>query len=85
LLLAILAVYAVLLAASPLLHHDVACHLTSPTHCTGCTASPWASRIDAGAPLPSQPLPDAGQVVWERFEPVRAPERFAPGGRSPPA
>jgi hypothetical protein len=49
LLLAVLAVYAVLLAASPLLHHDVACHLTSPTHCTG------------------------------------APERFAPGGRSPPA
>lgn len=84
-LLATLAVYAFLLAASPLLHHDVACHLKSPTHCTSCTASPWASRIEAGAPLPAQPLPAAGRVVGERPAPVRAAERFALSGRSPPA
>jgi hypothetical protein len=84
-LLAILAVYAVLLAASPLLHHDVACHRQSPTHCTGCTASPWASRIEAGTPLPAQPLPAADRVVGERPASVRAAEGFAPSGRSPPA
>jgi hypothetical protein len=84
-LLAILALYAVLLAASPLLHHDVACHFKSPTHCTGCTASPHASRIDAGPPLPAQSLPDAGLVVSERPESVRTAQRFALSGRSPPA
>jgi hypothetical protein len=83
-LLALLAVYAVLLAANPLLHHDVACHLKSPTHCTSCTASPWASRIEAGVPLVSQPLPDAGRVVVGGAASVRAADRLAPAGRSPP-
>jgi hypothetical protein len=84
-LLALLAVYAALLAANPLLHHDVACHLKSPTHCTSCTASPWASRIEAGVPLVSQRLPDAGRVLAKGPESVRAAVRLAPAGRSPPA
>jgi hypothetical protein len=84
-LLALLAVYALLLAANPLLHHDVACHLKSPTHCTSCTASPWASRIETGVPLVSQQLPDAGCVVPGGPTSVRAVVRLAPSGRSPPA
>ena len=84
-LLTLLAVYAVLLAANPLLHHDVSCHLKSPTHCTSCTASPWASRIESGVPLVSEPLPDAGRVVAAGPTSVRVAFRLAPAGRSPPA
>lgn len=31
-----LGLYVALLAAAPLEHHDLACHLKSPTHCTTC-------------------------------------------------
>ena len=31
-----LAVYVVLVATLPLLHHDLACHIQSPSHCTTC-------------------------------------------------
>jgi hypothetical protein len=84
-LLALLAVYALLLATNPLLHHDVACHVKSPTHCTSCNASPWASRIEAGVPLSAQPLPDAGRVVGERPVPAGASAHLELSGRSPPA
>lgn len=30
--------YALVLAAGPLLHHDLVCHLKSRTHCTSCVA-----------------------------------------------
>jgi hypothetical protein len=84
-LLPLLAVYALLLATNPLLHHDVACHVKSPTHCTSCNASPWASRIEAGVPLSAQPLPEAGRVVWETLAPARSSAQHELTGRSPPA
>jgi hypothetical protein len=83
--LAILGVYAPLLAANPLLHHDVACHLKSPTHCVACTSSPSASRIEADAPLSALMLPEVGRVTsTERPAPDPA-EIFDTTGRSPPA
>ena len=79
-----LAVYALLLAANPVLHEDLACHLKSPTHCSACTASPSASRVEAAGP--SLPAPaEAGQVETVQ----RAAETVAPlvvaAGRAPPA
>jgi len=79
-----LAVYALLLAVNPVLHDDLACHLKSPTHCSACTASPSASRVEAVGP--SLPVP----VATGRVEPPpRATETTAPvdvlSGRAPPA
>jgi len=79
-----LAVYALLLAVNPILHDDLACHLKSPTHCSACTASPSASRVEAMGP--SLPVPvEAGQVEPQQ----RATETVSPlivrAGRAPPA
>ena len=79
-----LALYALLLVVNPILHDDLACHLKSPTHCSACTASPSASRVEvAGATLP---IP----IEVGRVEPSdHAAETVAPllalAGRSPPA
>jgi hypothetical protein len=79
-----LAVYALLLAVNPVLHDDLACHLKSPTHCSACTATPSASRVEAVGP--SLPAP----VSLGSVEPQpRAFETDAPlavrAGRAPPA
>lgn len=80
-----LAVYAVLFAASPALHHDFACHVKSPSHCEACVANPVASRTEPSATLDTPRQRAAGET------PVSA-EPCAPGapvspasGRAPPA
>ncbi len=80
----ILAVYALLLAVNPVLHDDLACHLKSPTHCSACTASPSASRVEAVGP--SLPVPASiGNVEPQ----PRSSETDTPlvvrAGRAPPA
>lgn len=80
-----LALYAVVLLGSPILHHDLACHLKSATHCNACTASPFASRIESGVPLDGWRPHRAGRVegVSQKApEPASAPRTT---GRSPPA
>jgi hypothetical protein len=37
------AFYALVLLSGPFLHHDLACHLKSPVHCTTCVSSLKAS------------------------------------------
>jgi hypothetical protein len=32
----VLVMYVAIVATLPLLHHDIACHIQSPTHCTTC-------------------------------------------------
>ena len=44
----VLGLYALVALVTPLLHHDVACHLQSKTHCDACTASSAAGRIESG-------------------------------------
>src|SRR5262245_27978733 len=68
LILAGLAMFAAVLVLSPFEHHDLACHLKTPQHCTSCSSSqlgsdveplvtPGASRLtDAGAAVPSDVL-----------------------------
>lgn len=80
----VLGLYALVSIVAPLLHHDFACHLQSRPHCDACTASPEASRIEAGVVLVSriQPLrlkrPDS--VVARHW-----PERPSSPGRAPPS
>jgi hypothetical protein len=82
--LGLLAVYALLLAVNPILHDDLACHLKSPTHCSACTASPSASRVEVvGATLP---LPvEAGRVEMSEHAALTLAPLLAIAGRSPPA
>ena len=80
----VLAAYALLLAVNPVLHDDLACHLKSPTHCSACTASPSASRVEvAGATLP---IPvEVGRVEPSDHTAETVAPLLALAGRSPPA
>jgi hypothetical protein len=80
-----LALYVALLAASPLFHHDLDCHLKSPSHCGACVANPLAPRIESGFGLGTTPLHWSGDVVRSRPERVSAPVLDRTTGRSPPA
>jgi hypothetical protein len=79
-----LAVYTLLLTVNPVLHDDLAGHLKSPTHCSACTASPLATRVEAvgpslPAPVEASPL-EASANAAEAGTP-----RLVLAGRSPPA
>jgi hypothetical protein len=81
----LLGIYALVLAASPLLHHDLECHLKSPGHCDACVANPLASGIETGAPLCLPRFSDVGRVDHAL---ERLPQSLCPllaAGRSPPA
>ena len=79
----LLAVYALLLAVNPILHDDLACHLKSPTHCSACTASPSASRVEVvGTTLPV-PV-EAGRVETSEHAALTLAPLLALAGRSPP-
>jgi hypothetical protein len=76
--------YALVLIAAPAFHHDLACHVKSPTHCTTCLVSVTAPRAHGAAGLVLGDLRDAGLLGTDR---VGQPDRFrlAPRvGRSPP-
>jgi hypothetical protein len=53
---------ALLVAVSPLLHHDLDCHLKTPAHCGACTQGPGASRLEAGFSLDEPVFSDLGGV-----------------------
>jgi len=79
-----LAVYALLLAVNPVLHDDLACHLKSPTHCSACTASPSASRVETVGP--SLPVPvKAGRVETSEYTSETVAPLLVLAGRAPPA
>jgi hypothetical protein len=79
-----LTLYAVLLAAGPVLCHDLACHMKSAPHCDACVAHPVASSVESRV-LDIPPLPAAGETPRddEQRELQRGAARTS--GRSPPA
>lgn len=84
LLVAALVAYALVVAVTPFLHHDLACHERTPGHCVACVASPAALGALAVAPSTSPALTDVGAVE----PPATAIADFAftadSHGRSPP-
>lgn len=81
---AVLAAYVSLLAAGPLDHHDVACHLKSSTHCTTCVqASVPGTEARAGACV--VPLVAGDTLRPEGIHVPAAALVSKPGDRSPPA
>ena len=80
-----LAVYSVILVVSPVVHHDLACHVKSPTHCEACAANPLASRVETAVLAVTAALPAAGEVPPGAHDLDGAdPVRIA-AGRAPPA
>jgi hypothetical protein len=81
----VVVLYALLVAVIPAFHHDVACHLTSPTHCTACTAGVAAPRAEQAPAVPVPGLHLAGPVAdADEHVPAAAPALQLPA-RAPPA
>ena len=79
-----IALYAVLLVASPVLHHDLACHLKAPAHCDACTANPLGARVEVAASL--RPAAVALRVdAPADITPASTLFAIATPGRAPPA
>jgi len=76
--------YALVVLGSPLLHHDVACHFKSASHCTACTSTPIASSEVHGVLLDTTRLPDAGLAGVPQVASAPSAPRLTTTGRSPP-
>ena len=79
-----LVLYTIVLFASPLLHHDLACHVKTPAHCDACAMSPVASRVESSAVAGLPGLARAGTVETPREVAPRPFARVAQSGRAPP-
>jgi hypothetical protein len=77
--------YAIFLLLVPFTHHDLACHLKTPEHCTACSSTTIASGPRAAVAPEISSLADAGRAVAVEVEEhgVVLPARES--GRSPPA
>lgn len=80
-----LAAYAVVLSASPVLHHDLACHLKTPGHCDACATSPLASRAEAASASTPPRLDEVGMVEATELRAPRLEGRLFGSERAPPA
>lgn len=79
-----LVIYAFIMAAGPILHHDLQCHLKSADHCQACLTQTLASRVEAAPRADTPPvLIDARIDIAGAFfaESVVA---FSRQGRAPP-
>jgi hypothetical protein len=76
--------YAAVLVLAPFTHHDIACHLKNPQHCTACTSN-QASTDPATVHIPGfVPLVDLGCAV-PSYSPTESVLLAADlTGRSPP-
>ena len=79
------ALYAIVLIVAPFAHHDLACHLKNPLHCTACTSSLPGSDPQTPVTVGAWSLADAGRTtaVHVLAEDTLLPVRST--GRSPPA
>jgi hypothetical protein len=57
-----MAIYALFLVASPFEHHDLACELKTPRHCTSCTSTQLGSDTQAPPTPGAAQLTDAGRA-----------------------
>jgi hypothetical protein len=80
----VLLVYLTMLAALPLLHHDVACHIKTPSHCTTCLVGAAEKTQDHQA-LVSAHLVLIGSSFGDAQVCGALPLAGDLSGRSPPA
>src|SRR5437899_10000693 len=79
------ALYAFFLITAPFEHHDLACELKTPQHCTSCTSSVLGSDPHTTAVVGAWHLADAGRVVAVLVISDGALLSVRTTGRSPPA
>jgi hypothetical protein len=77
--------YAVVLVLAPFTHHDIACHLKDPQHCTACTSTQVGTDPTTLTAPTSVPFVDLGRAVpfCSTSESVLLAAEST--GRSPPA
>jgi hypothetical protein len=82
--LAVLALFALAGSTAQLEHHDIACHLKTPQHCTACAANPPGADSHAPSLLDRIVLADAGGTLVEPslLVGIQLPVRCS--GRAPP-
>lgn len=80
----VLAGFILVLLTGPFLHHDFACHQKSPTHCTSCMSSPFATSVEQSWALQPLRLPLADQLHRESVQAAGALIAAQLPGRSPP-
>jgi hypothetical protein len=78
------ALFALFLVVALFEHHDIACHLKTPQHCTACTSSIVGS--DPGAAIAARIccLMDAGRAVADQLLADGVLLAVRTTGRSPP-
>lgn len=81
----VLALYAIVVAVTPAFHHDVACHLTSPMHCTACTSTVAAARAEQTVVVLPASLPLAGQMADRDDDAPQGVRSLRIPARAPPA
>ena len=77
--------YAAVLVLAPFTHHDLACHLKDPRHCTACTSSQVGTDPAALVTPRFRPLIDAGRAVLVHAVAQGVLLASDSTGRSPPA
>jgi hypothetical protein len=80
----VLGSFVLVLLSGPFLHHDFACHQKSPTHCTSCISSPFATGVEHSRALTPLQLPVVGQLHCESVQAAGALIAAQLPGRSPP-
>jgi hypothetical protein len=78
------ALYAFFLITASFEHHDIACHIRTPQHCTSCNSSLVGSDPQTPAIVGAWHLADAGRAIAFQaiVDDVLLPVRST--GRSPP-
>jgi hypothetical protein len=80
------ALYLVVLVAEPFLHHSVACHANTPTHCTACALQMTSPGVEDDSLLQAIVLlPEAGKLLPDSLPHDVAPLVTRTKDRSPPA
>ena len=81
---ACLGLYALVVLASPGLHHDFDCHVKSPRHCQACVANPLAPRAAATSVVADLALLDLGKSEPPSDTPLPLGSTPRLSGRAPP-
>jgi len=79
-----IALYAAFVLAAPVLHHDLACHRTTPAHCPSCVASVGGPDIPSAPSAVSSCLIDAGATPDVVVAVPAAASSDRASGRAPP-
>jgi hypothetical protein len=80
-----LGLFAIFLVTAQFEHHDIACHLKNPQHCSACASSPVGSDPKPPASFNRTLLPDAGGTVSDSVLLIGTVLPARSSGRSPPA